>query len=352
MQITPPQLLNKSKRQSNIELFRIVAMFLVLVVHADFFSLQAPTPNEFHASRLPTIGRLFFESLSIGCVNMFVLISGWFGIRPKVRSFSNFLFQCLFFLIGIYAVCLAFGLADFSLRGVAGCFALLRQNYWFIKAYVGLYIMAPVLNAYVEHATKLQLGRTLVFFYLFQTVYSWVSGAAVFFESGYSTMSFAGLYMLARYAHLYPHRLTAFPARYDFLIFIGVVLFHTLLGAASLGVGVSFLIGKINSYVNPLVIISSLYLLLGFTKLRFSYRLVNAVAASSFAVYLLHANPNLCKPYFCRAVQFIYHETSGMLCVSYIFIFLVLVFVVAIIADRLRIRCWNILWRMYERRQA
>ena len=40
--------------------------------------------------------RMLFESLAIVCVNVFVLISGWFGIRPKWKSVTNFLFQVFF----------------------------------------------------------------------------------------------------------------------------------------------------------------------------------------------------------------------------------------------------------------
>lgn len=36
----------KKARLSNMELLRIVAMFLVLLVHADFFSLGFPEDNE------------------------------------------------------------------------------------------------------------------------------------------------------------------------------------------------------------------------------------------------------------------------------------------------------------------
>lgn len=34
---------DRRKRSSNIELLRILAMFLVLLVHSNFFSLGAPT---------------------------------------------------------------------------------------------------------------------------------------------------------------------------------------------------------------------------------------------------------------------------------------------------------------------
>ena len=74
---------------------------------------------------------------------------------------------------------------------------------WFIKAYLGLYIIAPVLNAFVNNAEKKAFQKVLLSFFIFQTAYSWISGGAVFFEGGYSTMSFIGLYLLARYVKLH-----------------------------------------------------------------------------------------------------------------------------------------------------
>lgn len=192
----------KKERESNIELLRLLAMFLVLIVHADFFSLEIPTPKDTITTPTNAFIRLFFESSSIVCVNVFVLISGWFGIKPNTKSFCNFVFQCLFFLIGIYIILLICGLTSLSAKGLAGCFCMLKWN-WFIKAYIGLYILSPVLNAFIKNAEKKSYENVLVAFFVFQTLYSWLTGAAVFFESGYSTMSFIGLYLLARYLKIY-----------------------------------------------------------------------------------------------------------------------------------------------------
>ena len=123
---------NQKLRSSNIELLRIISMFLVLIVHADYFSLGAPTITEITDKPLSSFARILFESLSILCVNVFVFISGWFSIKPNFKRVTNFLFQCLFFLIGIYTVCLILGLTQLSLKGIAGCFFMLRWN-WFIK---------------------------------------------------------------------------------------------------------------------------------------------------------------------------------------------------------------------------
>lgn len=57
--------LTKKERCSNIELLRILAMFLVLIVHADFFSLGAPSSLEIQESPISSFVRIFFESLSI-----------------------------------------------------------------------------------------------------------------------------------------------------------------------------------------------------------------------------------------------------------------------------------------------
>lgn len=197
-------------RMSNIELLRFVAMILVLVVHANFFALGSPTQQDVQVNPASALTRMVFQSFAIVCVNVFVLISGWFGIHPSVKGFSNFVFQCLFFLCGIYFVMWGVGLVPLTLKGLAGCFVLLNWN-WFIKAYIGLYILAPVLNAFVEKSTQRQFLYVLISFFTFQTIYSWVSNGAVFFEGGYSTMSFIGLYLLARYINVYKPRILFYP---------------------------------------------------------------------------------------------------------------------------------------------
>lgn len=115
-------------RDSNIELLRVIAMFLVLIVHSDFFSLGAPSKLDIQNNFLDSSLRVFFQSLSIACVDIFVVISGWFGIRPKVKGLLSYIFQCLFFLIGIYAFCLILGIAELSFDGIRECFAATRLH--------------------------------------------------------------------------------------------------------------------------------------------------------------------------------------------------------------------------------
>lgn len=79
---------------------------------------------------------------------------------------------------------------------------MLTNNVWFVKCYLGMFIMAPILNAFVEKLTKEHLVQCCSLF-IFQTIYGWFSNGAPYFEKGYSAFSFMGLYLLARYVRIY-----------------------------------------------------------------------------------------------------------------------------------------------------
>lgn len=191
----------KHFRQSNIELLRIIAMFLVLTVHANFWSLGAPSFNDFIIYPLSSWTKTCVQSISIVCVNLFILISGWFGIRSSLKGFLNYIFQCLYFSIGIYIILILNGNLSISVKGIAEALYLLHAN-WFILAYALLYLISPILNSFVENSSKSTFRIVIISFFLFQTIFGW-PGSASWFEYGYSSTSLIGLYLLARYCKKY-----------------------------------------------------------------------------------------------------------------------------------------------------
>ena len=328
----------RRERKSGIELLRIIAMFLVLVVHASFSSVGEPTYNDIIQSSFSSYTRFFFQSLSIGCVDIFVIITGWFGIRPKRESFFNFTFQCLFFLFGIYAFCLATGLASFSIKGIAEC--LLFRGTWFVKAYLLLYILAPLLNAFIDSASERQHRMLLIYFFSFQIIYSWASFAVTFFEQGYSTMSFIGLYLLARYFSIYKPKIGNYNKNYYLAFFFMSVILLATTSFLTRRFQIEAVAGRILGYDQPLVIASSFSLVLYFNKLDFQNAVINSIAVSSFAVYLLHSNPNFFVQYYIPTIKSIYNSYNGIICLGEILLFLLFVFTLAILIDKIRIWLW------------
>ena len=66
-------ILKMKTRDSNMELLRIVAMLLVMIVHADFMALGAPTMEDMSEAPMDTFMRYLIGGMSSVCVNVFVL---------------------------------------------------------------------------------------------------------------------------------------------------------------------------------------------------------------------------------------------------------------------------------------
>lgn len=329
--------ISQGVRQSNIELLRIIAMFLVLVVHCDFWAIGEPTIVEYSVSPLNAWIRTIIESLSIVCVNIFILISGWFGIKYSLKGFGNFIFQCLYFIVGIYVVMIIIGENTISLKGIASCLCLSSAN-WFIMAYVGLYVCAPILNTFLEKSNKKQVAYFLLGFYLFQTIWGW-SGAARYIEGGYSTFSFIGLYVIARFMRIHYSQVKKNKC---ILLYLLCVLINSILYFLSLkyyGQNMYLFL-----YVNPLVVIGSISLFIWFTKIHIkNNKCLNWCAKSAFAVYLLHCNPNISERYFKPICEYLYSNFQGLRCLILLCCFLILVFIISIIFDQPRIILWKYL---------
>lgn len=86
-------------RDSNMELLRIIAMVIIMFVHANFRALGHPTLEELACSPVGTFVRYLWEGLCILGVNVFVMLSGWYGIRFKPVRLGALAFQILFFIV-------------------------------------------------------------------------------------------------------------------------------------------------------------------------------------------------------------------------------------------------------------
>lgn len=332
-------------RNSNIELLRMLAMFLVLLVHADYFSLGAPSVSDVQTVPVDSFWRIFFEAISIVCVNVFVLISGWFGIKPSYKGLLNFLFQCFFFLTGLYLLSLLLGTSDLSFKGLAGCIFATRQD-WFIKAYLLLYILSPVVNRFVSTTNQAEFKWILIGFLSFTCTYGWI-GAASFMHDGYSTISFIGLYLLARYLKIYTPKWSILSIKTDFLIYFSITLFVTVVSFA-----VPLFTGRdiplyVWSYISPTTITGALFLFLAFSKMNIQKnRFINWCGISCFAVYLMHVSPSTLWHF--KDMFVLLHSTLSV-CMYWIVTLLLLlaIFFVSIIVDKIRILVWDFCWNKY-----
>ncbi|MGM9853974.1 MAG: acyltransferase [Muribaculaceae bacterium] len=328
--------ITKGPRQSNIELLRIIAMFLVLIVHADYWSLGVPSLDEYASNPVSSVVRAVIEGCAIICVNVFICISGWFGIKSTIKGLFAFLFQSVFLVSLTYIFAIIYGSATFSLSGIRECLFIKTTPLWFVLAYLGLYILAPILNKYVETAEKKQFLGILMLFFTFQTLFG-ISGSASFVMSGYSVFSFVGLYLLSRFINKYGIKFKRSIIIGGGISLVTSILLHVLLHASGHATTEYFY-----TYISPLVIWTSLAMVLLFNEIQIRpNKIINWISRSAFAVYIIHQSPFIAKPYFKPAVQNLFENYSGIACLISIFVLLLGYFIISIIIDKSRIFIWN-----------
>ena len=158
---------HRPPRNSSIELYRILATFAVLIVHFNgWFVGDWPLPDyDISNPTLFRTGQMVLEALSIICVNMFVIISGYFGIKLKLSSIIKLYIYLALIYVPLYLVRFVstheFILSDFLEK----CFVISYAGY-FIQCYFMLMILSPVLNAFIDKNGKNSLKWVIVFWAL------------------------------------------------------------------------------------------------------------------------------------------------------------------------------------------
>jgi len=321
-----------------MELLRIVAMFFVVMIHTNDFSIGLPNEDHFSSEFAISFSRLTVQAITVVCVNLFVLISGWYGIKPKKGKFIELLFQLAFFMM----VCLVYGYVQQGNLSMAEILRTIRlyNMWWFVKSYILLYLLSPILNAFCEKATKREYMMVLVAFYAF-TSFNWLFHFVDWMAKGYCTMSFVGLYLLARFFKL--HVSDSIQLKTVALLFLYV--FFTFLTIIFVMFGIPYMLMPLEAkeffyYDSPFVVLASLSLLLFFSKLKIQSSVVNWVAKSCFAVYLLHT-ANYIFPDFKAHLSQYYQNHSYWTYLLYSIVFSVAVFAIGILLDKVRILSWN-----------
>jgi hypothetical protein len=329
-------------RDSNMELFRIIAMILVMIDHAGFLSLGVPCKYDSIIEPIGVVSRFFTQSISVVCVNLFVLLSGWYGIRIKKLKLFELIFQVLFFSVLVYCLFLFFNFKTYFNIDKAGTILLIHpSDYWFVKSYLLLILLTPALNLFVEKVDVRIFRNVLIAFFSLQFIYGWLFLYGIQdFQGGYSVVSFAGLYMLSRYLRLYPIKKLQFNIGIYFILFFIVSLFITFLSFLLTRLGYC-ITGRLFTYTSPFIIFESILLLLAFSKMKFKNNVINWIASSCLAVYLLHSNELFLRPFYGKIIRNWYFNDNTIYFFIHTIGFITILFVISILIDKVRIYIWN-----------
>lgn len=269
-------------RNSNIELLRIISMMMIMVLH---FLGHSKNAWEGGVSADMLLWNLN-ESVCISATAIFVLISGYFGIRFTFRKVLSLYLQCFIWgLVGyvLYVLCTDNPLKLTTLFG--RLLAFTHNKWWLINTYLELMFLAPLLNAAIAYFSKKQ---HLYFIMLFACVTIYMGYCRETGEDtwGTSLSHFLWLYIIARYINKYVDISVIRRYRWGWLgIFIGMsfITFGLAILSTKLAVPVCL---RAYPYCSPWTTIAAISAMLFALSFSFESKLVNWFASSSLSCYL------------------------------------------------------------------
>ena len=196
----------EKKRQVNLEILRMIAMFMIIVIHIVNHGWMIDLVREGTASYYIV---WFLFGIGFTSINLYILISGYFLITSKFSSWKvlRMALQVLFYALGITLLFWITGWAGekelkiliYSVTPIASDF------YWFATMYIGMYLMSPLLNRLAKSLTKRQFQCTLVLlfalFSVWTNVFYWSSGMNI--AGGVAIAWFLVVYLAGAYIRLY-----------------------------------------------------------------------------------------------------------------------------------------------------
>ena len=308
----------ENKRNSSIELLRIIAMVGIFLSHWSIHGLQL-------SLHLGTdyINNTIFTSLhmlgKIG-VDVFVLISGYFlcsdNYKIKFKKIILILLQVLIY--SILWVCIdlilyAVGLIQFSeIDFYRTILPLITNDYWFVVVYLFLLICSPLINLLINKITKKQHSLINLILLLILTISTFFNG---FLYDRYILFIF--LYLVSGYFRKYGinellNRKKAIMA----------LILSLLVGIGSIPLSIYFGINQFkfieqNSFIIFLIALS---LFLIFIQIKLDSKIINSLSKTMFGIYLFHdgAFRNILWRVLGTS-QYTIHSNAGILLLNLLF---------------------------------
>ncbi|MGI6064160.1 acyltransferase family protein [Blautia sp.] len=283
--------IRSNTRKSGIELLRIFTILMVISVHRMGHQTLYSAP-QFSISYYVL---WFIEIAGYKAVDIFFIISGYFGITQRFRGKKLLIMELKVFVycVGFYLLSVAVNYQVFNARDfLRACLPYLGGHYWYYTAYISLILISPWLNKMVFAIDKKKL---LLLILLITGVSAFSIGDAFFTADGYSVFWAVNLYLIGAYIRLYyksmmPPR-KAFCCSFACTIFI--FLWFVVVGRITQYIfGHEVFSTHFMVYRQLPVVLGGVFAVIAFVQIDFKGmigKVINSVSKCTFGVYLIHS---------------------------------------------------------------
>lgn len=277
----------KKPRSSNLELYRILCMLMIVAHHYVVCSglTGVDSPMESNPSSINSIYLRLFGMWGKTGVNCFLMITGYFMCTNKItiKKFLKLLLQIYFYKLLLFVVFFATGYETLTARrAVSLIMPIWGIHTHFVYCFIVFYLTIPFLSILVHNLTKRQHQLLLLLTLGCYTLLGSIPTFGITFN--YVTW-FGILFFMSSYIRLYPTPM------FENRIIWGWATFASASCAMfSVVIMGYFFMADSNKFFAVLVAVCSF---LWFKSMNIKYsKIINAFGAATFGVLLIHAGSN------------------------------------------------------------
>lgn len=277
-------IMKTAERNSNLELLRILSIFMIIFIHA-FGLAQGMATDRLGSS----ITGIMNGVCNIG-VTCFILLSGYFGIQIKWKKMIRL--ECMVIFYSLIQVAVTMALFPDKLQGAAlleelvkSVIPVISRKYWFYSCYVALCLFSPFLNEMIQKMKKeklmAMLGTGLLLFSVFPTFFYF----EITQDNGKGIVNMILIYCIGRAIKL--HGDAEIRKGRAFLVFVVLWMINWYSNGRLPQIGgIYHTFSKDNSITNIVMAILLFYI---FKSFKFQSRTINRIAVHIFSVFILNS---------------------------------------------------------------
>lgn len=281
-------------------------------------------------------------------VNIFLLISGWYGIKSIKKGIVRLVVDC--FVYGLFACVLYTCIAEHSLSIHDIYNSVKFTNGWYVPNYMYLLLLSPIIESSLKNVSLRNLRIWIFLIIICQIYFGYILGFVD--KSGYSAVNFVFLYYIGRYMRLELGEQGNKNRHYKFIsltvwIASGAILGIVFIVFAKLGHPIKSI--RWWSYNNPFVLIGSISIFVFFAYVKIQKVWINYFATSVLGIYLVLSN-SLITDYRNSFAYNVFNLGSYPLLFTYAVLLVLLIGFVILVINKIRQPLLNVVYRILKRK--
>ena len=342
-QNTDTQPLPKKRRESGLELYRIIVMLMIVAHHYVVNSGLMAMLNENLGTAASNMMLLFGAWGKTG-INCFVLITGYFMCKSKFswKKLLKLYLQIAFYALLIYGIFCFTGHETFHpFKAAWKLFPVKSITSNFVGCFLLFYLFIPFLNIFLEHIDKRIHSYLAALLLLVFSILPSIPSIDISFNY---VSWFIALYIIASYMRFYgsdfniTHRQWGYAALTSVLLgCISVIAMAYLRNKEIIhSFHVYFFVSDSNKILSVIIALTTF---MWFKGLNIGYiPLINILGASTFGVLLIHANSDAMRQWLWKETIDCTGHFSGdiIFTLGYAIISVIIIFTTCATIDWLR----------------